>query len=73
MRIIDVINKIPEVTSCVVLLLQTLTLKRVERIEKREDGKIKELKEIVEKQKEDINILKIEIAILQNNYERSNK
>jgi len=73
MRIIDVINKIPEVTSCVVLLLQTLTLKRVERIEKREDDKIKELKEIVEKQKEDINILKIEIAILQNNYERSNK
>ena len=73
MRIIDVINKIPEVTSCVVLLLQTLTLKRVERIEKRGDGKIKELKEIVEKQKEDINILKIEIAILQNNYERSNK
>mgnify|MGYP003131048720 CR=1 FL=1 len=73
MRIIDVINKIPEVISCVVLLLQTLTLKRVERIEKREDGKIKELKEIVEKQKEDINILKIEIAILQNNYERSNK
>lgn len=73
MRIIDVINKIPEVTSCVVLLLQTLTLKRVERIEKREDDKIKELKEIVEKQKEDINILKIEIAILQNNYEQSNK
>jgi len=73
MRIIDVINKIPEVISCVVLLLQTLTLKRVERIEKREDDKIKELKEIVEKQKEDINILKIEIAILQNNYERSNK
>ena len=73
MRIIDVINKIPEVTSCVVLLLQAITVRRIERIEKREDDKIKELKGEVEKQKEDVNILKIEIAILQNNYERSNK
>ena len=51
---IEIISKIPEFLSLMCLVWVTMTLKRIERIEKREDEKISKLELKVEKLESDI-------------------
>ena len=43
-QMIEIISKVPEFLALVSLLMVTIAIKRMERIEKRDDEKISELK-----------------------------
>lgn len=63
-QIIEIISKVPEFLALVSLLMVTITIKRIERIEKRDDEKISELKSTIKKLDETVSSIKEMVIIL---------
>ena len=63
-QIIEIISKVPEFLALVSLLMVTIAIKRMERIEKRDDEKISELKSTIKKLDETVSSIKEMVIIL---------
>lgn len=63
-QVIEIVSKIPEFLAFLSLLMVSITIKRMERIEERDDKKILELKLHIEKINENISSIKETITIL---------
>jgi len=63
-QIIEIISKVPEFLALVSLLMVIITIKRMERIEKRDDEKISELKSTIKKLDETVSSIKEMVIIL---------
>ena len=63
-QMIEIISKVPEFLALVSLLMVTITTKRMERIEKRDDKKISELKTSIKKLDEAVSSIKETVTIL---------
>lgn len=63
-QIIEIISKVPEFLAFVSLLMVAITIKRMERIEKRNDKKISELKSTIKKLDETVSSIKEMVIIL---------
>jgi len=63
-QMIEIISKVPEFLALVSLLMVTITTKRIERIEKRDDKKISELKTSIKKLDEAVSSIKETVIIL---------
>jgi len=63
-QMIEIISKVPEFLALVSLLMVTITTKRMERIEKRDDKKISELKTSIKKLDEAVSSIKETVIIL---------
>ncbi len=63
-QMIEIISKVPEFLALVSLLMVTITIKRIERIEKRDDEKISELKSTIKKLDETVSSIKEMVIIL---------
>lgn len=63
-QMIEIISKLPEFLALVSLLMITITIKRMERIEKRDDEKISELKTSIKKLDEAVSSIKETVIIL---------
>lgn len=63
-QMIEIISKVPEFLALVSLLMVTITIKRMERIEKRDDEKISELKSTIKKLDETVSSIKEMVIIL---------
>lgn len=63
-QVIEIISKVPEFLALVSLLMVTITIKRMERIEKRDDEKISELKTSIKKLDEAVSSIKETVIIL---------
>jgi len=63
-QMIEIISKVPEFLALVSLLIVTIAIKRMERIEKRDDEKISELKSTIKKLDETVSSIKEMVIIL---------
>jgi len=63
-QMIEIISKVPEFLALVSLLMVTIAIKRMERIEKRDDEKISELKSTIKKLDETVSSIKEMVIIL---------
>ncbi len=63
-QMIEIISKVPEFLALVSLLMVTIIIKRMERIEKRDDEKISELKSTIKKLDETVSSIKEMVIIL---------
>jgi hypothetical protein len=63
-QMIEIISKVPEFLTILCLLLLTITIRRMERIEKRDNEKILELKSAVKKLDETVSSIKEMVIIL---------
>jgi len=63
-QMIEIISKVPEFLALVSLLMVTIAIKRMERIEKRDDEKISELKSTIKKLDETVSSIKETVIIL---------
>jgi hypothetical protein len=63
-QIIEIISKVPEFLALVSLLMVTIIIKRMERIEKRDNDKISELKSTIKKLDETVSSIKEMVIIL---------
>lgn len=63
-QVIEIVSKIPEFLAFLSLLMVSIAIKRMERIEERDDKKILELKLHIEKINENISSIKETITIL---------
>jgi hypothetical protein len=63
-QMIEIISKVPEFLAFVSLLMVTVTIKRMERIEKRDGEKISELKSTIKKLDETVSSIKEMVIIL---------
>lgn len=63
-QLVEIISKLPEFLAFTSLLMVIITTKRMERIEKRDDEKISELKSTIEKLNETVSSIKEMVIIL---------
>tara|TARA_R110002012_G_scaffold215674_5_gene386716 strand:- start:3036 stop:3248 length:213 start_codon:yes stop_codon:yes gene_type:complete len=63
-QLAEIVSKLPEFLAFTSLLMVIITTKRMERIEKRDDDKISELKSTIEKLNETVSSIKEMVIIL---------